>query len=457
LYQFFVSPIILVFGYILMYGPQGYITSFIRGLAGGSPWNIYSIPAMAWISAISTAPIAFLYCSSSVVLADPTLEDAARIAGAGPYGAMAGVTIPLLRPSLLFSAVLIFTAALETFSVPVLLGKPERILMFTTFLYEEGISNVRPDYGLVSSGAVIVIVIVTGMIIIQERLLRNVKRFITIGGKATRPRKIRLGKMGYAISGLLFTLSLAAILLPIGGVILRSFVSVLSPYLPIIDMLTFDNFIDIINSPESYRSIINTMNIAVLGGAIASAFLLMIALISRRSNFRYRSLLAYVAFYPRAVPSIIIGFGFFVGFLLFPMLAPLRSTIWVFVIVYTVRHLPTGFGLLSAPILRISEELDNAVRISGGDWWSAVRHGVIPLLKPATLSAFVLLMVTFFKEYPAAIFLMAPGSEVAGVVMLHHWFQGEVGLATAISVVQLALIAIFVVIAGRILKVKIYE
>jgi len=66
------------------------------------------------------------------------------------------------------------------------------------------------------------------------------------------------------------------------------------------------------------------------------------------------------------------------------------------------------------------------------------------------------LTVTFFKEYSAALFIMAPGSEVAGVVMLGHWFQGDAGTATSMSVVQLVITALVAIIAARVLKVKIY-
>jgi iron(III) transport system permease protein len=456
IWPFFVSPIIMIFGFILMYGPQGYVTNYIRMLTGVVPWNLYSIPGMAVTSAISNAPVAFLFCSSSVILADATLEDAARAAGAGPYRAIWVVTLPLLRPSLLFAGVLIFTAALEAFSTPVLLGKPVGILMFTTFLYEEGISAVRPNYGLVASGAMVVVVIVTGMILIQERLLRNVRRFVTIRGKATRPRKIQLGVLRPIMLGLVLFWLFLTIFLPLGGVILRSFVAVLSPFVSITEMLTLENFENIITSSTNWRSIWNTTFIAVIGGALTTAFLVLIALISRRSDFKHRGVLTFVAFYPRAVPSIIIGFGFFMGFIMFPFLGPIRSTVWAMILVYAVRHLPTGFGAMSAPILRISEEMDNAVRVSGGDWWTAVRQGIIPLLKPATLSAFLLLTVTFFKEYSAALFIMAPGSEVAGVVMLGHWFQGDAGTATSMSVVQLVITALVAMIAARVLKVKIY-
>ncbi len=51
---------------------------------------------------------------------------------------------------------------------------------------------------------------------------------------------------------------------------------------------------------------------------------------------------------------------------------------------------------------------------------------------------------------------MAPGSEVAGVVMLGHWFQGDAGTATSMSVVQLVITALVAILAARVLKVKIY-
>ena len=456
LWPFFVSTMLMVFGFIILYGPKGMISNYVQQWIGFVPWNLYSIPGMALTSAIHGAPVSFIFCSSSVVLADSSLEDAARAAGAGPYRAIGSVTLPLLRPSVLFALVLSFTGALEAFSTPVLLGQPVGILMFTSFLYEEGIQAVHPDYGLVSSGAMVVVLLVIGLIVIQERLLRNARRFVTIRGKATAPRKIRLGVMKPMVVALVFLWLLMTIILPLGAVVLRSFVGVLSPFIPFWEMLTLEHYEAIIENHTNYISIWNAVYIAVMGGVVSTAFLLIIALIARRSHFPGAKILNFVAFLPRAVPSIIIGFGFFMGFVMVPFLGPIRSTVWGLILVYMVRHIPGGFGNLSAPLLRISEEMDNAVRVSGGDWWTAVRVAVIPLLKPAILSTFLLLLVIFTKEYSAALFIMAPGCEVAGVVMLNHWFQGEAGVATAISVVMLVITVAVVIFASRVMRVKIY-
>lgn len=205
LFPMFLSHLVLAFGWFIAYGPSGYITAWVTSHFGGVPWNLYTMAGMAFIGGISQAPLAFLYCQASTALSDPSLEQAARSCGAGPIRTLWSVTMPLLLPAILSSGILTLTAAFEMLAIPLIFGQPAGIDLFTTFLYEQGISTPRPDYGLVATAATLLLIIVVLLVYAQGRILRNSSRFISVTGKVSKPRMFELGRyrwVAFVIIGL---------------------------------------------------------------------------------------------------------------------------------------------------------------------------------------------------------------------------------------------------------------
>src|SRR3954471_23973341 len=189
LWPLYLSQLVMAFGFSIMYGPSGYVTLAAQSATGGTPWNLYSMGGMVVVAAICEAPLTFLYCLNSTRMADPSLEAAARISGAGSLATLWHVTLPLMRPALIYSAILNFTLALELLSVPLIFGGPIGLHLLSTFLYDEGIGASTPKYGLVGAVAMALVVIVTFLVWLQGRLLGNIGRFVTVKGKASRPRR----------------------------------------------------------------------------------------------------------------------------------------------------------------------------------------------------------------------------------------------------------------------------
>src|SRR5205823_11981403 len=185
-------------------------------------------------------------------------------------------------------------------------------------------------------------------------------------------------------------------------------------------------------------------------------FTALCALIVYRSDFPYRGALAYLALYPRAVPGIIVGIGFLWAFLLVPGLGPLRNTIVALTIAFIMRFIPLGFGAVGPSILRVSPELDRAARVSGATWLRTIVSILVSLLRPALLSGFVLLFISFLKEYSSALFLFARGSEVIGTTMIELWRQGSSGPVAALATVQLGITDVVLLISNRLLGARLH-
>jgi iron(III) transport system permease protein len=145
------------------------------------------------------------------------------------------------------------------------------------------------------------------------------------------------------------------------------------------------------------------------------------------------------------------------AFLLVPGLGGIRNTIWALTAAFIMRYLPLGYSNISPSLLRISNELDRAARVAGASWIGMVRHILLPMLFPALMSGYVLLFITFLKEYASALFLFARGSEVIGTTMIELWRQGNSGPVSALAAIQLLITIVVVLCSRRFLGVKLYE
>ncbi|MBI0433341.1 iron ABC transporter permease [Roseomonas sp. KE0001] len=456
LWPLYLSALVLSFGWYAVYGPSGYVTLLWQSLFGDAPWTLYSLWGMAVIAGVSQAPLAYIYCLSSATITDPSLEEAARVSGAGTARTLWRVTLPLMKPAIAYSAVLNFTVGLELLSIPLIFGDPAGIPVLTTFLFNNGVSSPRPDHGLVATAAALMLVVVCFLVWLQGRMLGNTRRFITLGGKASRPRPFRLGGLRWPLFALAALYILATVIAPIGTLVLRAFTAFLSPMIPIGEVLTTGNFTQIFEYPVYSRAVWNSFVVSLVGGALATALIALIAIVVHRSEFRFRGALQYLALFPRAVPGVVAGIGFFYAFALLPGLGFLRNSIWILVIAFTMRFIPAGLGAVAPMLLQVSPDLDRAARVQGADWWRTSRSILLPLMRPALVGCFTILFISFFKEYSTAIFLFAPGSEVIGTALLQLWVQGEVGLVAALATIQVAVIAVCIAAVRGIFGVKLH-
>ncbi len=457
IWPLFVSNLVIAFGWFIMYGPSGYITLAVRSWTGLEPWNLYTLTGMGLVAGLSQAPLTYLMCIGAVTKADAQLEAAARSAGASPMRALLSVTVPMMRPALIYSAVLNFVIGIEMLAIPLVFGGPVGLDTITTFLYDKGINAaVQSDYGIVGAAAVMLLLVVGFLVWLQGRLMRNSDRFVTVRGKASRPSVVSLGKWRWPAFAFVFAYLFFSVIAVFAGILMRASVTFLTPLVPFWELLSTHNF-ELIFSQASYvRSIWNSVVVSLLGGVIGTIVVILIAFVARRSNFRFSRPLEYVALFPRALPGIIAGLGFFYAVVWVPGLDILRGTIWILIAAFVLRYIPIGFGTIAPALSQIGTELDRASRSAGADWWSTMRHIVLPLLKPAMFSTFALLFIHFFKEYVTAVFLYQSGSEIIGTTMLTLYAQGDNGPVSALAAVQVIITALFVFIARRVLGVKIY-
>ncbi|GGX39467.1 ABC transporter permease [Undibacterium squillarum] len=469
----FVSPMVMAFGYVVAMGPVGFYTLWAKQFIGVEPWNIYSFTSIVIIAGLTHVPHVYLYSSSALKSLGSDVEEAARVTGASPFRVALNVSLPMIMPALSFAGVLVFFLGFEVFGLVLVLGDPEGHLVLPTYLYKLTNKLGTPSYHLMAATAVCLVAVTMPLVMVQRWLLKSANKYVSIKGKGSRQKPLPLGKWKWLAFGVIASWLLFTIILPLSGIALRSFVSYWGEGVPLGEVLTLQHFRDILEQPSLMRGILNTVLIGIIGGALAVICYSAIALAMHRKPDMVSRILDYSVLVPRAVPGLLAGLAFLWVFLfvpsglenllrgsdssisvwlqenLIPQLRALRSTIVSVWIAYTVVWMAYGLRLISSALLQVGPELEEAARAVGARRGQVTRDVTLPLIKYGLLGAWLMIFLIFEREYSTGVYLLSPGTEVIGALIVSLWAGGSVDLVAALSFINITLVAIGLGIALR--------
>jgi len=445
----FVSPMVLGFGYVVAAGPVGFYSVWAKALLGGVPWNVYSLTGIAVIAGLTHVPHVYLYSSSALKSLGSDVEEAARMAGSSPFQVARDVSLPMVTPALLFSGVLVFFLGFEIFGLPLVLGDPEGHLVLATYLYKLTNKLGTPSYHLMAAVAVCIIAMTFPLVMLQRFLLKNAGKYVTVRGKAGRQRPLPLGGWRWVAAAILVLWLFVTIVVPLSGIALRALVTNWGEGVKLAEVLTLDNFREVMGQPTLVRGVVNTVLIGIVGGAAAVACYTAIGLATHRKNDGWSRFVDYLVLVPRAVPGLLAGLAFLWVFLFFPPLSPLRSTIFAVWIAYTVVWLAYGMRLVSSSLLQVGPELEEAARSVGASRGRVSRDVTLPLIRYGLLASWLLVFMIFEREYSTGVYLLGPGTEVIGSLLVSLWGTGAAEAVAALSFINVVLVAIGLAVALR--------
>ncbi len=445
----FVSPMVLAFGYVVAAGPVGFYTVWATDLLGGAPWGLYSLGAIGVIAGLTHVPNVYVYASAALKSLGSDVEEAARVAGASPFRVALTVSLPLIAPALLFSAVLVFFLGFELFGLPLVLGDPEGHLVLSTYLYKLTNKLGTPSYHLMAAVAICIVAVTFPLVLLQRWLLQNARKYATIKGKAGRMRELPLRRWRWVAAALIGLWLFVGVIVPLSGIALRAFVSNWGYGAQLAEVLTFEPVLSVWDEPTQVRAIWNTILIGTVGGAITVACYTAIGFATHRRNDGWSRFVDYLVLVPRAVPGLLAGLAFLWVFLFIPPLTPLRATIFSMWLAYTVVWLAYGMRLISSSLLQVSTELEEAARTAGASRGTVSRQITLPLIRPGLLASWLLVFMMFEREYSTGVYLLAPGTEVIGAQLVSLWQGGAIDVVAALSLINVVLVGIGLAIALR--------
>jgi iron(III) transport system permease protein len=469
----FVSPMVMGFGYVVSMGPVGFYTLWVKELIGVQPWNVYAFWSIVVIAGLTHVPHVYLYASSALKSLGSDVEEAARVAGASPLQVALNVSLPMVMPALAYAAVLVFFLGFEVFGLVLVLGDPEGHLVLATYLYKLTNKLGTPSYHLMAAVAVCLVAVTMPLVLLQRWLLKSANKYVSIKGKGARQKPLPLGKWKWIAFAFIAVWLIFTVFVPISGIVLRSFVSYWGEGVKLTEAFTLQHFKDIMEQPSLMRGILNTVLIGVIGGAIAVACYSMIALAGHRKQDGITRFLDYSVLVPRAVPGLLAGLSFLWVFLfvpsmldnmlkwfdngvatwlsenLIPQLRAVRSTIFSVWLAYSVVWMAYGLRLISTSLMQVGPELEEAARAVGARRGQVTRDVTLPLVRFGLMGAWLMVFLIFEREYSTGVYLLSPGTEVIGAMLVSMWAAGAVDIVAALSFINITLVAIGLGIALR--------
>jgi iron(III) transport system permease protein len=362
----------------------------------------------------------------------------------------------MLRPALINSGLLVFTLSIESLGIPLILGSPQGHDFIASYLYTTWSSGVTPDPPSVSAGAVVLLAVACALLWLRSRLIGDEARFVSIGGRGGASGTVRLGRLTRLLLGAVMALYLlATTFAPLIALAVDSVVSQLTPLIAPWHLLTAASW-KAITHGQYIQSIRESAVIALVGAAATTVLVALAPAVAHRSRFALRRSLPFLLLFPRAIPGLIIGIGFFWSFLLVnPPGHALLNSIGGLTLALSIRSLTLAYFVLSAAFAAVSVSLDDAGRSAGAGWWTTITRITLPILRPAVFVAFIFMFVSILNDYDPALFLATPGNAVMGVTMLNAEAQGINGPVAAMAMVQVAITVVAIVAGGRLLRTRI--
>jgi iron(III) transport system permease protein len=453
LFPLLVPGVVVAIAWIFLLGPNaGWVNLALRailGLEGDGPINIFSMPGMILAQGAALVPFIYLLLTAVFRTMNPALEEAASMAGAPPRSVFWRVTLPVLRPGILAPLILATLIALEQFEMPLIIGLPARINVFSTRIYYE----LNPDTNLPAYGhaaAVALPFLIAGLLLllVYNRLIRSAERFVTVTGKAYRPSRFALGgwkapALGFVALYLAFAMALPiAVLLWTSIFGYRPFSGALFP------AASLDGYRHLFASSDFWLALRNTFLVAGASAAIVTFIGALLAWIVLRTKLPGRAVLDVLSFMSIGIPSVIAGLAALLLYLSLPL--GIYGTVWVLVLAYSYR-LAVATRSSRAGLSQLHHELEEAAAVAGAGWVETARRVVLPLLAPSLLASFVLLFIVGFREFTMPILLQSQDNLVLSVVLWNLMVANKSADAAALGSLIVICVAPVIIFARRLL------
>ena len=446
----FVSPFVGSIAWSFLASPRsGYLNTVLRDLDVPLTINFHSLFGMTVVSALYYSPYVFIFVNSSLLLMNPELEEAARVHGAGLRQVLSNVTLRLATPAILGSALLVLILIMENFSVPLILGYSSKIETLSTRIF--GLVNAAPSKPGQAAATGVILAIITFLLVHLQRRVMAARDYVTVTGKGFKPRTVPLGRWRWFALVAVLAYAFVAIVLPFFALFQAAFREV--QFVPnaaaLFDPSAFGlRFMKQALELETFQEgLRNSMVVGVLAAVFGGALYLFMSYLVHRTKKPGRQYIEYLAMWPVAVPSLVIGLGFLWFWISLPV--PIYGTIVVLVLAFVAHFMPQGFRGISSSINQIDKDLEEAALVSGANRLRANTAVTLPLIRTGIVSTMLLLFILSMRELSTAIFLFTSDTRLLSILVYDQWESGNFPRVAAISIIYSAILLVITLIARR--------
>lgn len=440
--SYMIPPYVGAIAWVQLLNPSvGYLNDVFKWMfhLSKAPFDIYTMWGLGWVLTLFYSPFAFITISRAMEKMDPTLEEAARVSGAGPLKTLWDVTLPLMAPSILAGGLLVFIAAGSCFGIPAIVGMPGNIEVLTTrivtFVYMGDDKGIRDATALAVS-----LMILANFLLFFMTYMLGRKDYTTISGKSTRPNIVELGKWKWAALLFVGGYAFISVILPLGSIVMTSFLVSMSKGIELSNF-GLDAWVPVITSTQYLESIWLSVEYAVIAACIGTILSIFVAYLSVKTKITGRSLPDLLVVLGGSTPSIVIALALIITFSGNYGLN-IYSTMWILIVSYLVKYMTMSVRTIAASLSQVHISLEEAALNSGASWIRCCKDIIMPLIAPSIIAGWFLIFMPSFYELTMSNLLYGADTKTIGVLLYELQTYADTQNASVLSVIILIIVLI---------------
>ena len=436
------APFIGAYSWIMLFGRNGTFTNIIYDLIGLKLPDIYGFSGIVIVMSLQLYSLVYMFVSGAFKNMDNSLMEASESMNCTKIKKFFKVVLPLIMPTLLAGALMVFMRTFADYGTPRLIGEGYNTL--PVLVYNEFMGEVGSNDGLAAAISIVAVVITTAVFLFQK-LVVNKKQFSMNALNPIEPKKIK--GVGNVFAHLYCYIIVAIAMMPQCYVVYSSFRKTSGK-------LFVSGF-----SLESYKQAFSTVGKSILNtyvlGFVAMGFIVLIAVliayvVVRRRNALNNSL-DVITMFPETVAGSILGIALLMAFSRKPLL--FSGTAFIMILSYVIRRLPYTVRSSSAILHQISPSIEEASISLGASDLKTFFKVTVPMMMPGVISGAILSWIMIITELSTSIILYTTNTKTMTLEIYSQIIRGNDGIASAISSLltfsTIIALAIFFKVSGK--------
>ena len=440
-------------------------SNLVTGTSDGLLTALFGIRMPLWwcqgmfpsvmVLSLHYAPFAYILIGGIFRNMDANLEEAATIMGTPRLKIFARVTLPLVKPAVLSTVLLVCSSAMGSYPVP-------HYLNLTT-LCTKYVQMGEKRAGEASILAVIMILFGVLILIVNQRTTSGRQSYTTVTGKSGQISLVNLGKVGRNVVAAIFCVTTFFTgILPIILFAIETFLPNPGDYSFIRHgvagnltskwWMTSENITEngmygqkgILFNEAIWGAFKGTLIVAVCCALLAGTIGLLVGYcVSKNRRSKWAAYVNNMAFLPYLMPSLAVGVAFFV----FGSSMGIFNTYLLLVLAGTVKYIPFASRSALSSMMQLSGEIEEAAIIQDIPWHKRMLNIIIPIQKSSIMSGYLLPFITCVRELTLFMLLC---SQTKIITTMLDYFD-EMGLYAFSSGINLILI-VFILICNALIN-----
>ena len=410
------------YSWILLLGRNGSVTKFLEKALGINMPSIYGFAGMLLVFSLKLYPFIYIYVSGALKKIDVALSEAAESLGCGGLKKVFTVIMPLITPTLVAAALLVFMNCMADFGTPALIGEGYRVM--PTLVYSEFVGESGGSANFAACMATIMIII-TALVFFLQKWYINTKSFTM---SSIRPIQLKEPKGIFKVLIYIYIYMLAGLsIIPQAMVVYTSFKA--TKMQVFVDGFSLGSYKKV--ADKALAAVTNTYVFCFFAIVIIITLGMLIAYLTVRRRSVLTSAIDSIAMFPYIVPGSVLGITLLIAFNHQPLM--LAGTAFIIIISLVIRRLAYTLRSSSAILYQISPSMEEAAVSLGDTPAKSFVKVTAKMMLPGVASGAILSWITIINELSSSVMLYTSKTKTMSVAIYNEVIRASYGPAAALA------------------------